>query len=452
MIDQLLAEAGATAGDAPFLIAGQSSVDYRTAATRAGQVAAAIGKQGLQRFGIHARDSAELVLLICGAAAARSEICVINREYDPATIAALLRKLDLDAMVTDAPIAEPGIASIPIEQLLTAQPPAPAVPATGSDPQIIILTTGTTGEPKGARYRWANLVAQGRRKPELAGTRWLLAYPLNHFAGIQVLTHVLLNQATLVIPDSPAIADALDALERHQVAFVSATPTFWRVAIAQLGRDRARRLPIRQITLGGEAVPQDLIEMIADHFPEARVSQVFATTEAGSCFSVRDRANGIPASLLDAADHRGVRIRIVDGELQVHNPNGMIGYYGAGESGDEWRSTGDLVEQRGDRIHFVGRSSETINVGGVKVHPLPVEAIVQAVPGVAAVRCYGRRNPVTGQIVALDVEAVPGTDRAALETAIRQACGTLSRASQPRLVRFVEALETANRKILRRPS
>ena len=105
---------------------------------------------------------------------------------------------------------------------------------------------------------------------------------------------------------------------------------------------------------------------------------------------------------------------------------------------------------RGDRIHFVGRKSEAINVGGVKVHPLPVEQVVQSVPGVAAAHCYGRANPVSGQIVAVDVVPAPGADRAALEAAIHQAVAALPRHAQPRLVRFVEQLETVNRKVMRR--
>ena len=56
---------------------------------------------------------------------------------------------------------------------------------------------------------------------------------------------------------------------------------------------------------------------------------------------------------------------------------------------------------------FIGRKSEVINVGGVKVHPLPIEQLVQSVPGVRAVHCYGRKNPVTGQVVALEVVRVP---------------------------------------------
>ena len=72
--------------------------------------------------------------------------------------------------------------------------------------------------------------------------------------------------------------------------------------------------------------------------------------------------------------------RVVEGELWVRSTIGMLGYYGEPPiDPDGWRPTGDLVEIVGDRIEFRGRASEIINVGGVKVHPLPIEERIGAV-------------------------------------------------------------------------
>ena len=73
-------------------------------------------------------------------------------------------------------------------------------------------------------------------------------------------------------------------------------------------------------------------------------------------------------------------------------------------------------------------------------------------PGVTLAHAFGKPNPVTGQIVALDVVPERGIDLDKLEADIRSACQSLSRHSQPRIIRFVEALDTANRKVLRRSS
>jgi acyl-coenzyme A synthetase/AMP-(fatty) acid ligase len=311
---------------------------------------------------------------------------------------------------------------------------------------VLILTTGTTGRPKGVRHDWARLVNSVRHPDDRSGARWLLAYNLNQFAGIQIVLHVLASRATLVAGASPQPRDAVEAMRALGVTHVSATPTFWRLALPRLGEDELR---IEQITLGGEAVPDPLLDQLKRRFPGVRISQVYAANEFGSAVSVRDGRAGLPLSVLDRDEGAEVQFRIVDGELHARSRVGMLGYLGEGDSGDGWRPTGDLVEVRGDRIHFVGRSSEIINVGGVKVHPLPVEEAVGAVEGVEIARAYGRANPVAGQIVALDVVPVEGADTDALAGAIRAACAGLPPAAQPRRIRFVESLEMRDTKLAR---
>jgi acyl-CoA synthetase (AMP-forming)/AMP-acid ligase II len=166
---------------------------------------------------------------------------------------------------------------------------------------------------------------------------------------------------------------------------------------------------------------------------------------------MRDRRAGLSAEVLDRGDDADVAMKIVDGELWIRSRTGMLGYYGEPPvDPDAWRPTGDLVELDGDRIHFLGRSSEIINVGGVKVHPLTIEERVSAVDGVGVARVFGRPNPMTGQIVALEVVAVPDADRTVVEAAIRQACADLPSASRPRSIRFVDQVAMAGSKIVRR--
>jgi acyl-coenzyme A synthetase/AMP-(fatty) acid ligase len=108
------------------------------------------------------------------------------------------------------------------------------------------------------------------------------------------------------------------------------------------------------------------------------------------------------------------------------------------------------VDVVGDRIMFRGRTSEIINVGGIKVHPLPIEERVAAVPGVDVARVYGRPNAMTGAIVAVEVVAAPGADNDRIAADIRAACADLAAAARPRSIRFVDTIATAGSKIVRR--
>jgi acyl-CoA synthetase (AMP-forming)/AMP-acid ligase II len=238
-------------------------------------------------------------------------------------------------------------------------------------------------------------------------------------------------------------------MREHGVTHVSATPTFWRFVVALLDRRTADDIPLRQITLGGEAVPEPLLEDLRSLFPAARISQVYGATEFGLGVSVRDGRAGLPVSVLDRDENATVQMRITDGQLEVRSSVGMLGYHGEDDAEEGWRPTGDLVEIEGDRIVFVGRAHERINVGGVKVHPLPIEDVIGRVDGVALVRAYGRSNPVTGQIVAVDVVPRAGRDQEVLEAAIRAACDSLPPAARPRRIRFVEALDVRGHKIAR---
>jgi len=197
-----------------------------------------------------------------------------------------------------------------------------------------------------------------------------------------------------------------------------------------------------QITLGGEAVNAAVLTDLRKAFPDARISHIYAATEIGSAVSVRDEEIGLPASVLERDADDDVRFKIVDGELWAASRIGMVG-------SEDWRPTGDLVEIQGDRIVFMGRTSEIINVGGVKVHPLPIEEIVLRVPGVALAHVFGRANPISGQIVAVDVVVAEGDDEDKVTDAIRDACADLPAASRPRRIRAVPTLDIRGGKVVR---
>jgi acyl-coenzyme A synthetase/AMP-(fatty) acid ligase len=312
---------------------------------------------------------------------------------------------------------------------------------------VLILTTGTTGVPKGVRHDWARLVRTVRAHDEDRGGRWLLAYNVNQFAAFQVLMHAFVHHATVIVPASAHARDAIEAMFDARVTHVSATPTFWRMLVGSLGAE-SRDLALEQITLGGEASPASLIERLQETFPGVRLSHVYAGTEFGSVVSVRDGLSGLPLSVLERDQTADAQFRVVDGELFVRSRNAMLGYHGEDEP-EAWHATGDLVEARDGRLHFVGRTVEIINVGGAKVHPLPLEELIVTVPGVTGAAVYGKPNAITGQIVAVDIVLEDGADAAEVQRAIHGACAGLPPAGRPRRIRVVEALAVHGNKVVR---
>jgi acyl-CoA synthetase (AMP-forming)/AMP-acid ligase II len=454
MID-LLRRAAAAGPDRTAVITPEGSASYGELLADAQRIATGLRRRGITRFALVERDIGWVLKLLAGAALAGAEPCQYQADIPAAEFIEQAEALGHTVVITRR--SDLGVPGVLRPEELTAEEPA----AMGAAPHqpLTIRTTGTTGTPKAARHDWARLSRTVERVAPAPDQRWLLAYGPHQFAGIQVLLYVLAAQATLVAPFPRQPADGLAALLSDRVTSLSATPTYWRFLLAE-ARSRGVTLPpLAQITLGGEASPADLLDDLRATFPGARISHVYASTEFGSIASVRDGRPGFPLSALFSDSNPTSSLRAVDGELWVRSAAGMLGYAdqadaeAATDVDDEWQPTGDLVDIVGARVIFRGRTSEMINVGGVKVAPLAVEDRIVALPRVAMARVFGRPNPLTGAIVAADVVPVDGVTAAEheeLRQEIRTALADLPRAWQPRAVTFVDAIETRGEKTVRR--
>jgi acyl-CoA synthetase (AMP-forming)/AMP-acid ligase II len=214
----------------------------------------------------------------------------------------------------------------------------------------------------------------------------------------------------------------------------------------------APRLAPAYIRLSGEAVDQGILESLRSVFPKAKIVHAFASTEAGVAFEVHDELAGFPSSLIRSQDSQ-VELNIEDGSLRIRSPRTAVRYLGT-TSGrlrntDGFVDTHDLVELRGDRYYFIGRSDGAINVGGLKVYPEEVEAVINRHPAVRMSIVKARSNPITGALVVADIVTQPVSgnvdatlDRAALQSQILETCRrALAPHKVPALIRFVPSLE-----------
>lgn len=335
------------------------------------------------------------------------------------------------------------------EELGLVSPPARRSGKTGFG--VVLTTSGTTGAPKLVRHSMQKLLGRIRPAPTPEAVRWLLTYHPATFAGLQVLLTALVSGSEVAAISSGSVPDLAAAALAARPTHISGTPTFWRAFLMTLG-ERAAELPLRQITLGGEIVDQPVLDRLRAVFPDAAVTHIYASTEAGALFAVKDGKAGFPARWLDE-EVDGTALRIRDGGLEVRSPRAMLGYAAGGTSpllDNGWLRTGDLVEQQADRVYFRGRQDSMISVGGAKLTPEEVETVLLEVPGVDEVRVFGLKNPITGQIVAAEIVPAPAVSRDELRAAvIRHATARLAPYKVPRLIRFIEstALSQAGKKV-----
>ena len=299
-----------------------------------------------------------------------------------------------------------------------------------------LFTSGTTGAPKPVDHTVSSLSRTVRPPVVRPGSqrRWGLLYEPTRMAGLQVILQSLTSADVLLDATSHgALIDRLRWLADHRVQALSATPTVWR-QLLQSGH--VDDLELSQITLGGEIADQRVLDALSNTFPRARVTHIFASTETGAAFAVKDGLEGFPLAYLDDAP-AGVRLEVRDGILFVHAP----GVAGAGPDG--FVSTGDLVETSADRVRFLGRASGVVNVGGVMVSPEQVEAVLRTHPDVSDAVVTSRRNAFSGAILVADVVPAPAVDTRQLPATLRaMVAGRLSSVHVPASITVVPTMAT----------
>jgi acyl-CoA synthetase (AMP-forming)/AMP-acid ligase II len=314
---------------------------------------------------------------------------------------------------------------------------------------VTILTSGSTGEPKAARHSWESIARPVKKGAGIRAPKWLLTYRPNLYAGLQVMLQCFADRGTLVVPDphmdpQSTVQFMCDA----GVQFVSATPSYWRRLLMFSDAELLKRVPLVQITLGGEAIDQPILDKLRQHFPQARLVHIYATTELGRCFSVSDGKAGFPASYLHTVQPGAAELKVHGGELLVRSPNSMRMYDPLSPqqpSASDWFPTGDVVEIKDSRVYFVGRKSDMINVAGSKVFPIEVERVIRIIPGVSDVRVFGKTSSIAGELVACEIVANPDQDREALKEIVVRTCrAQLNSQQQPRIIKLVERIDLSS--------
>ncbi|MBL4618146.1 MAG: acyl--CoA ligase [Robiginitomaculum sp.] len=315
----------------------------------------------------------------------------------------------------------------------------------------LLATSGTTDRPKLVPHSLASLTRTVRIAKKASTFVWGQLYDNYRFAGMQVILQALAGQSILVSPalDLP-LCKKLELFAQEKVNALSATPTLWRKILMT---DGAKKLKLLSITLGGEIADASILKTLKVYYPEAKIRHIYASTEAGAGFSVSDGLPGFPTSFLDDG-FNDIKIKIVDDILYIQNKLVSGSYIGDGSTfvdEDKYVNTGDRVQVKQDRVYFLGRLSGIINVGGDKVSPETIEIILNGVDGVSLSRVYGKKSPLTGELVVAEIIASENQNQMALQKELIQTCkNKLEPYQRPIAYRFVDKIKISeNGKVVR---
>jgi acyl-coenzyme A synthetase/AMP-(fatty) acid ligase len=395
--------------------------------------------------------AAAVAMIELDGVARRMIICPpdLSAEHLPEVIG----RAGVDAIVSDHHWSDtygPGVPlHVPVRSVITSAGP---VALERHATEWVLLTSGTTGAPKMLAHTLASLTAP-IKSGQHQGTDvvWGTFYDIRRYGGLQIFLRAVLGRGSFVLSDAhESPTDHLIRLGAHAVTHLTGTPSHWRRALMS---PSAHAIQPRYVRLSGEIADQAILNMLRAFYPQAAVGHAFASTEAGVGFEVNDGLEGFPASMVGAPGE--VAIAVEDGSLRIRSPRTALRYVGEERSPlmdtQGFVDTGDVVERRGDRYYFLGRRSGVINVGGLKVYPEEVEAVLNRHPAVRMSCVRPRRSPITGALVVADVvlhreaDAADGRvmegGRERLKDEILKLCrDTLPRHKVPAALNFVPVL------------
>jgi long-chain acyl-CoA synthetase len=341
--------------------------------------------------------------------------------------------------------------------------PPVAVEVEETDPAIILYTSGTTGQPKGALLSHKGIIASAMNVARLYNfstgqDRMLIVAPLFHIAG---LAHALIAAVYAGLPfmivKKFKPASALKAIEKERITTMTAVPTIYWLMLDAPEFDQRQLSSLRFLSTGGAPVPDDLVRACAAKLPGVEFAPGYGLTEACGMTHTTinlDEALGKPGSVgrvvpvMDAkvVDGSGKELPPGEkGEILVKGCQVMKGYWNNAAATqetiiDSWLHTGDIGSIAEDgHTYIFDRIKDVIIRGGENIYCLEIENVLYQNPKVLEVAVVGVPDLVFGEQVKAAIVLKPGEQ--AGEEEIREFCGQyLAYYKVPKYFEFREAL------------
>jgi acyl-CoA synthetase (AMP-forming)/AMP-acid ligase II len=259
---------------------------------------------------------------------------------------------------------------------------------------MILYTSGSSGRPKGVvltheGHLWA--VRMRLRGGPYDHHRLLIAAPLFHMNGLGTLKFALAAGATVVLLPQFETRRYIEAIERFGCTWLTAVPPMLAMMFREGALlDATDVSSVTTIRMGSAPVSERLRAQIKQAFPNARVLNVYGTTEAGPVVFGPDPERRPKPDAALGWPQPGVELDIVEGELWQRTPAVMLGYLNDPErtaavlTPDGWYKSGDVFRRDENGCYwFVGRTDDMFVSGGENIFPSEVELVLARHPDVA---------------------------------------------------------------------
>lgn len=325
------------------------------------------------------------------------------------------------------------------------------------DPAAILYTSGTTGRPKGAVLTHGNLLSNARDLVSVwdftADDVLIHALPVYHAHGLFVACNVTMLAGASMIWLEKFDADAV-VKAMPEASVLMGVPTFYARLLEHRGLKRAT--PDMRLFISGSAPLSPALHARFREKTGHAILERYGLTETGMNASNPLDGERRPGSVGPALPSTEIRITDPDGGtvlptgetgmIEVRGPNVFPGYWKREKETEEafrkdgWFVTGDLGHLDADGyLHISGRARDLIITGGLNVYPAEVEAVIDAVPGVAESAVIGLPDPEWGETVCAVIAPQPGR-RLKEDDILATLENRLARFKLPCRIVFMEAL------------
>lgn len=433
---------------------------------RSARVLLGEGLSARDRVGLLCRNHLGLVELLGGASMAGIDVVLLGTGLAAAQVTEVVEREGISLVVHDDEFGElidgvrvPRLGEQAFLALLAAGAGGGRLRPPARVGRVVVLTSGTTGQPKGARRphprSLSSLASVLDRIPLRPREAVLLSAPIFHTWGFGALQLALAMRDTIVLQRRFDPGAALAALDEHRCHVVFAVPVMLQRLlghVGEVGRDApdgaASRLRIAAVS--GSSLPPGLASRFMASFGPV-LYNVYGSTEV-SWAAIADPDDLRAAPSCSGRPPHGTRVVIL-GDDGSELPAGQVGRvlvgnemlfsgYTDGAGRERWRGlvdTGDLGHLENGRLHLDGRGDDLVVSGGENVYPVELEAAIGGLPEVHDVSVFGVPDDEFGQRLVACVVPQPGASLAP-ERVIERVRPLVSRQALPRAVHIVDEL------------
>lgn len=432
------------------LVVGDRQVTYRALEHWTSRVARRLTDRGVEpgdRVGVIGRNSLEWAVAALAILKAGAILLPMNNRFkvreltvivDDMTPTMVLGEADFTATVAALPVAPPFLNLAELNNLRDGPGDDFRRDRDPADPAIIMMTSGSTGHPKGVVYTNASVLGaifewMLMEETIRPGLRTFLPVPFAFAPGtVWGLMRTITLGGLLVFQNKFDPADALRLLQRYDVQVCLGGPNVYE-QMARTPEFEAAQLPhLRTAITGGARVPVDLLQKWMDK--GLRIRQLYGMSEMGGIATATNAADAHDHP--DTCGYGGIfsEVKVIradgtesgpgeHGHIIARGPALMSGYWNdltrtAEVLRDGWIHGGDIgCWTESGRLKFVDRSKDIIVSGGINISPAEIEMVIGAIDGVEEVVVVGAADPryteapaaimrATGELSAEDVMAV----------------------------------------------